>query len=246
LDRSDCDPKHLNTPRQVYDDQQQLRWKWDQAEPFGVTTPDENPVNLGAFELPLRLSGQYADKETGLHQNGYRDYWPDGGRYPQSDLIGLRGGPNTYLYVGAKPLWKTDFLGLLTDDQCCDKAKGMGLTADDAGGVICCEGRKVPCAWESPGIVPSAGRIRIQCIKEHEIVHFEHVPQCKPCEGITRPEFKPDIDPSDGECQANSSHVSCLKNRRQECAGNPACVAVVDAEIKARSNIRDGYCNRSR
>ena len=30
------DTDHLNTPRAIYDDQQQLRWKWEQAEPFGV------------------------------------------------------------------------------------------------------------------------------------------------------------------------------------------------------------------
>ncbi len=27
----DSDVDHLNTPHAVYDDQQQLRWKWDQA-----------------------------------------------------------------------------------------------------------------------------------------------------------------------------------------------------------------------
>jgi len=104
---------HLNTPRAVYDDQQQLRWKWEQAEPFGVNVPDENPSGLGTFELPLRLPGQYYDKETNLHYNFYRDYDPSAGRYFQSDLLGIRAGLNTYLYVHGAPLLFADFFGLL-------------------------------------------------------------------------------------------------------------------------------------
>ena len=33
---------------------------------------------------PLRLPGQYADAETGLHQNWWRDYDPSLGRYMQA------------------------------------------------------------------------------------------------------------------------------------------------------------------
>ncbi len=105
-------PEHLNTPRQVYDDQQQLRWKWDQAEPFGVSTPNENPSSLGAFEMPLRFPGQYADKENGLHYNARRDYDPAIGRYVQSDPIALQGGLNTYLFVSGSPLGEADPSGL--------------------------------------------------------------------------------------------------------------------------------------
>jgi hypothetical protein len=41
-------------------------WRWDQQEPFGNNVADENPNGLGAFDLPLRLPGQYFDKETNL------------------------------------------------------------------------------------------------------------------------------------------------------------------------------------
>jgi RHS repeat-associated protein len=105
-------PDHLNTPRQVFDDQQQLRWKWDQAEPFGVTTPDENPVNLGAFEMPLRFPGQYADKETNLGYNYFRNYDPTIGRFGESDPLGLLGGLNTYAYVDNNALSFIDPSGL--------------------------------------------------------------------------------------------------------------------------------------
>jgi RHS repeat-associated protein len=64
-------------------------WRWDQVEPFGVNVPDENPSGLGAFEFPMRLPGQYFDKETNLHYSYFRDcYDPAIGRFCQPDPIG--------------------------------------------------------------------------------------------------------------------------------------------------------------
>jgi uncharacterized protein RhaS with RHS repeats len=48
-------------------------WRWDQQEPFGVNVLDENPSGLGAYDFPLRYPGQYADKETNLSYNYFRD-----------------------------------------------------------------------------------------------------------------------------------------------------------------------------
>lgn len=62
-------------------------WRWDQQEPFGIDVPDENPSGLGVFYLPLRLPGQYYDKETGLHYNYFRDHDPSIGRYEESDPV---------------------------------------------------------------------------------------------------------------------------------------------------------------
>lgn len=79
---------HLNAPRLIADQNQQTVWRWDQAEPFGNNPADENPSGLGTFDLPLRLPGQYFDKETNLHYNYFRDYDPGTGRYVQPDPIG--------------------------------------------------------------------------------------------------------------------------------------------------------------
>jgi RHS repeat-associated protein len=102
---------HLNTPRLVADATGTTVWRWDQAEPFGNNVPDENPSALGVFDLPLRLPGQYFDKETNNHYNYFRDYDPSLGIYKQSDLIGLRGGLNTYAYVQGNPIGYTDPTG---------------------------------------------------------------------------------------------------------------------------------------
>jgi RHS repeat-associated protein len=103
---------HLNTPRLVANQSGQTVWRWDQQEPFGNNPADENPSGLGAFDLPLRLPGQYFDKETGLHYNYYRDFDPSLGIYKQSDPIGLKGGLNTYVYGYANPLALIDPKGL--------------------------------------------------------------------------------------------------------------------------------------
>jgi RHS repeat-associated protein len=119
---------HLNTPRLVSDSTGTAVWKWDQQEPFGVSPPDKNPSALGVFDFPLRHPGQYDDPETGLFYNYFRDcYDPVLGRYCQSDPIGLRGGINTYAYVGSNPMLRIDPTG--------EQAVALPAPAPIAGGL---------------------------------------------------------------------------------------------------------------
>jgi RHS repeat-associated protein len=64
-----------------------------------------------ARHQPLRLAGQYADAETGLHYNRYRFYDPETGHYLTPDPIGIDGGLNAYAYC-SDPLNVVDPLGL--------------------------------------------------------------------------------------------------------------------------------------
>ncbi|MEF9387276.1 RHS repeat domain-containing protein [Ralstonia solanacearum species complex bacterium KE056] len=102
----------IDTPRVITDTNNLMVWRWDQTDPFGATLPDENPTSLGAFTYNLRFPGQVYDQETGKHYNANRDYDPAGGRYIQSDPIGLGGGINTYAYVSGNPLRFVDPRGL--------------------------------------------------------------------------------------------------------------------------------------
>lgn len=64
--RNDTD--HLNTPRQIYDEQPQIKWRSDQGEPFGAgaCNPDPDRDNV-LFEINLRFPGPYFDRETNQH-----------------------------------------------------------------------------------------------------------------------------------------------------------------------------------
>jgi RHS repeat-associated protein len=104
-----------------------LVWRWDSAEAFGVTAPDQNPGSLGTFSFNQRLPGQVFDAESGLFQNWNRDYDPRGGRYRQSDPIGLAGGINTFAYVGGNPLNFTDPLGLDPADNAAGIPSGRAI-----------------------------------------------------------------------------------------------------------------------
>src|SRR5207244_3149405 len=92
-----------------------IMWQWDNLDPFGANFAIENPSGQGPFTYNLRFPGQYYDSETATHYNYFRDYDPTNGRYEQSDVIGLRGGLNTYVYVASVPLRWSDAFGLASD-----------------------------------------------------------------------------------------------------------------------------------
>ncbi len=104
---------HIDTPRVITQaSDNRMRWRWDQAEPFGTSAPNQNPASIGAFTYNPRFPGQFYDVESNLHYNYFRDYDPRIGRYVQSDPIGLAGGINTYAYVGGNPISRIDPTGL--------------------------------------------------------------------------------------------------------------------------------------
>ena len=55
------------------------------------------------------VSGQYLDRETGLHYNTFKYYDPDTGCFTQPDPIGLAGGYNLYQYAPNSLGWIDPF-----------------------------------------------------------------------------------------------------------------------------------------
>jgi len=124
------DSDHLNTPRRLTNAQGQVVWQW-LITGYGEVAPTTGATGY-AFEAPqlggssnssgnvyseevnfkLRYPGQVWDEETGLSYNLNRYYDGQGGRYIQSDPIGLDGGWNRFTYVGGNPLERIDPQGL--------------------------------------------------------------------------------------------------------------------------------------
>lgn len=98
----------LGRPEEVTDATKTVVWRARNLA-FDRTVTISNlpsPLNLG-------FPGQYYDIESGLWNNGYRDYSAALGRYVESDPIGLRGGLNTYAYVDSSPITFIDPPGLI-------------------------------------------------------------------------------------------------------------------------------------
>src|SRR5262249_16271586 len=72
-----------------------------------------------------------------LAYNVFRDYWPEGGRYLESDLIGLLGGINTYAYGNSTPIRATDPLGLVANG--CGAVTGLSKYVPDYLFKECCD-----------------------------------------------------------------------------------------------------------
>jgi RHS repeat-associated protein len=105
---------HLNTPRRITrPSDSAIVWRWD-SDPFGTDAANQDPDGDSTqFTYNLRFPGQYFDAETQLNYNYFRDYDPQIGRYVESDPVGLRGGTNTFAYVGSNPLDGIDLFGLV-------------------------------------------------------------------------------------------------------------------------------------
>ncbi|MDN3639932.1 RHS repeat-associated core domain-containing protein [Simiduia curdlanivorans] len=97
---------HLGSPQKMFDKSGAVAWeaRWSA---FG----EVSVLGGNVAENALRFPGQYADPESGLYQNYFRDYSSGLGRYLESDPIGLLGGVNTFGYSYGNPINLSDFDG---------------------------------------------------------------------------------------------------------------------------------------
>jgi hypothetical protein len=93
-----------------------------------------------------------------LSQNWFRTYAADTGRYVQSDPIGLRGGLNTFGYVGGDPIMWFDPKGMIkhTTGKTIECAKNctirIDMVLDEKTGIV-----RRHIHWECRGNVGAAG-----------------------------------------------------------------------------------------
>jgi len=129
---------HLGTPIVMTDSSGSIVWQGE-FKPFG------EPVSItGSITNNLRFPGQYYDSETGLHQNWYRDYKTEMGRYAEADPIGIKKGTNhIYVYVGNNPINFEDSLGLYGTNDC----SRYTLRCAQSGGEYYCETAPKYCNW---------------------------------------------------------------------------------------------------
>jgi len=99
---------HLGTPLRMTDESGGTVWSATYSA-FGKAA-----VTTSTVTNNLRFPGQYADEETGLHNNWFRYYDVDAGRYIQKDPLGLAAGDaNLYRYTKNRPINFIDPSGLL-------------------------------------------------------------------------------------------------------------------------------------
>ncbi len=98
---------HLGAPIAATDEAARVVWRGERDAWGGLASES------GTFFQPLRLPGQYHDRETGLHDNLLRTYDPDAGRYLEPDPLGLAAGLDPHAYADGNPLVAIDPLGLL-------------------------------------------------------------------------------------------------------------------------------------
>ncbi|WP_347485307.1 RHS repeat-associated core domain-containing protein [Vandammella animalimorsus] len=237
---------HLGTPQIATDKNGNQTWA-QVSEAFGKATISAN----ASTEINIRFPGQYYDKETGTHYNFHRDYDPSTGRYLQSDPIGLGDGGNYYIYAKQMVLKMYDSKGLYsacrnckprTDEECCrdNYGKFFGPSTGNDGIVMCCDGRKVPCASMGSYSDPDAREIYYECIMRHEIKHLPDS-DCGAmgCGDKDWPAGSSNQDAS--ECRAYGVSASCFRDKLNKCKTD-ACRREIQYALDVHEARKKFYC----
>jgi RHS repeat-associated protein len=101
-------------PQELVDEHGKLAWQGT-FDDWGKLVAEK-----GSISCRLRMPGQLADDETGLHYNRFRYYSPDAGQFISPDPIAFEGGSNFYRFAPNPTNW-IDPLGLYCGKDGCTK-----------------------------------------------------------------------------------------------------------------------------
>jgi RHS repeat-associated protein len=229
---------HLNTPRRISRASDNVVvWQWD-SDPFGATSANEDADGNGiSFTYALGFAGQYADSETSLRYNYFRDYDPQIGKYIESDPIGLSGGLNTYAYVASNPVQGIDSLGLMEED----------ISGGVRGGTVVCRGGKLVGVVYDELLTDVQIRCGIgACAQAHEdnhvLVFKNSLPKnfCRTYE----PELSvrlPERSMNQAEVLAYTEELSCLARRYNDKNCPVVCQRALERRIKQVRTLRGRF-----
>ncbi len=116
---------HLSLPEALTNQKGEAVWAAS-YDAWGNVKEERNPNHL---HQPIRLPGQYHDKETNLYYNRHRYYDPKLGNYISQDPIGLASGEPNLMAYPRNPVQRVDPLGLLI----LNPATGAGIGTVAAG-----------------------------------------------------------------------------------------------------------------
>lgn len=111
-------------PLRAFDQRGETVWL-SRLSAFGLTRESAPAAAAGGPAQPtssrpadslLRLAGHWFDPETGRHENGWRSYVPEHGRYAQPDPLGPQAGSNERTYAQGDPINRIDPFGLYEID----------------------------------------------------------------------------------------------------------------------------------
>ncbi len=233
---------HLNTPRVITNPNNLIVWQWNTTDPFGMLPPIESAANMPPiasrpFVYNLRFPGQVWDQETNLFYNYFRYYDPQGGRYIQSDPVGLLGGVNTYIYVENNPLRIVDPFGL------------WGLMGPDPSkNTLVCNGKGGIKVQIGPMSKAQKDCGIADCAKEHEESHIADAMAKNP--GVCGGFFfdapadilvgaQPGKESRESEYKAYGVTISCLKKKLM--CTDPKCKALIELNISNSEAMRNYF-----
>lgn len=167
-------------------------------------------------------------------------------------------------YADSRPVVRTDPTGLMCllpcanpsklnlnprpPYQCCAEWLAAGkVPKTDLGGVLCCDGRQVPCVWitQHPARDQTARAIIYHCAMMHEKDHLDDLdircPKGLCSRGISRPGSWKWAKAA--ECHAHRVELNCLTQRISRCNSSPVCEAAVTNRINFISTQIVTWCS---